>query len=229
MGRNKQFCRQTWNHYKCQPGYCLFIGREAISIKVFLFGHGATTNWLSNKDRAIWFLVTYMEPPAPGQHRSIYLSKERWAMMTGVKYIYWTELLEFCTFFFCQNIKTIAIIQWDRLLIVGRWAMTSDVRNGILHSQLTPERPQITPDYPQKFLKSSIWDIFTEPCQTSFLHCPLSKSGLNSLQSEYWDSNLSTLLQMRNLTFQVCFEVESQTPLIGYYFLQNGEIEYEGI
>ena len=63
-GHNKQFCRPTRNHYKCQLGYCLFIGREVISIKVFIFGSGATTNWLSNKDRAIWFLVTYMEPPA---------------------------------------------------------------------------------------------------------------------------------------------------------------------
>ena len=77
MGHDKQFCRPTWNHYKCQPCYCLFIGREAISIKVFIFGHGATTNWMSNKDRAIWFLVTYMEPPAGGQHWSIYLSMER--------------------------------------------------------------------------------------------------------------------------------------------------------
>ena len=42
----------------------------------------------------------------------------------------------------------------------------------------------------------------TEPCQTTFLHCPLSESWSNSVQSEYSDSNISALLWMRKLTFQ---------------------------
>ena len=174
MGHNKQFCRPTWIQYKCQPGYCLFIGREAISIKVFIFGHGATTNWLSNKDRAIWFLVTYMEPPAPGQQRSIYLSMGRWAMMTGVKCLY-IELnwWNFCTFF-VKNTNTNATIQWDRLFIVGWWAMTSDVQNTIqiglqpsstrvFTSELNPSIDKQVPS--EYYQASTIW-VFTSELST---------------------------------------------------------------
>ena len=177
-----------------------------------------------------------------GQHRSIYLSMERWAMMTGVKCLYWTELMEFLKIF-VKNTK--AIIQWDRLFIDGRWAiMTSDVQNGIrvglqpitirvFTSKLSarmwfwkliqpsfllfciPKSLQNVPKSPQKLSKSCIWDIpLLSLAKQLFFTAPSPNLG----QIPY---NLSTRIRILVLCYGCgnwpSSEFESQTPLPGYY------------
>ena len=77
----------------------------------------------------------------------------------------------------------------------------------ILHSQVTPERPQIAQAHTNNSQNHAFGTYFSGLCLTIFLQCRLPRSGSISVQyesdSEYWDFISSNQQRIQNLTFQI--------------------------
>ena len=77
----------------------------------------------------------------------------------------------------------------------------------ILHSQVTPERPQIAQAHTNNSPNHAFGTYFSGLCLTIFLQCRLPRSGSISVQyesdSEYWDFISSNQQRIQNLTFQI--------------------------
>ena len=77
----------------------------------------------------------------------------------------------------------------------------------ILHSQVTPERPQIAQAHTNNFQNHAFGTYFSGLCLKIFLQCRLPKSGSMSVQnesdSECWNFISSNQQQIQNMTFQI--------------------------